>query len=39
MILRKMVGEQRMSMEELLGDVKRVKAVLKFVETAEGFEL
>jgi hypothetical protein len=37
-ILRKGVGDDRMKVEILLGDVKKVKAVLKYVEMTERFE-
>jgi ribonuclease HI len=36
--LREAVGEDRMKVEILLGDVKKVKALLKYVETTERFE-
>jgi hypothetical protein len=37
-ILREAVGEDRMKVEILLGDIKKVKALLKYVETTERFE-
>jgi hypothetical protein len=36
--LREAVGEDRMKVEILLGDIKKVKALLKYVETTERFE-
>jgi hypothetical protein len=37
-ILREAVGDDRMKLEILLGDVKKVKALLKYVEMTERFK-